>query len=310
MAVAVHTLRRKSNKPLPDKKERAADRSFLPTRRGMNSKWNEFVLGFKKVFGLFVLVPWCLFSFIAFTELLVRSAREGEIWSTQEFVWFGVGVGAWLILFSLFKRMFMIAYVFGHEWSHLLAAKMCGAVVYDWHVGRDGGWVDTNKSNTFISLAPYLVPFYTVAVLLLYGIAGLFVNLDKVENINLGVTVLPFDALKTLCFCIGMTWCFHFTYTLNTLRIEQSDVKRNGRFFSAWLIVLCNLHIIAALLIVASPSISWLDGLNSLQAAAKWTFGNAAHFIANMAHVIANGSSSVWHVFADMFDKLHTWKVD
>lgn len=302
MAAAVHTLRRKSNKQFPDKKERAADRSFLPTRKGMNSKWKEFILGFKAVFGLVVLVPWCLFSFIAFTELLLRSARVGEIWSAREFTWFGLGALLWLALFSLFRRTFMIAYVFGHEWSHLLAAKMCGAVVYDWHVGHQGGWVDTNKSNTFISLAPYLVPFYTVGVLLLYGIVGLFVNLDNVHQLNLGFTVLPFNALKTLCFLIGTTWCFHFTYTLNTLRIEQTDVKRNGTFFSGWLIILCNLHIIAALLIVASPSITWIDGWNSMQAAAEWTFGNAAH-------LIANAGMGIYDTFAEFYHKLHDWKV-
>ncbi len=300
MASAVHQLRRKSNKPAPDKKQREQARSYLDTKK--HTKWHDFVLDFKEVLGWLVLVPSCLFSFITFTELFIRATRQGEVWGTREFTWFGTGALVWLICFALFRRTFMIAYVFGHEWSHLLAAKLCGAVVYDWHVGRDGGWVDTNKSNTFISLAPYLLPFYTVAIILLYGIAGLFVNLDQVEHLHLYFVTLPFDALKALSFLIGVTWCFHFTYTLNTLRIEQSDVKRNGGFFSAWLIVLCNLHIISALLIVASPSITWMDAWTGMQAAAEWTFGSAGHFIGSMG-------MNVWDVFYDMFDKLRTWKV-
>jgi hypothetical protein len=302
MALAFQHVTRKSNKPLADKKQRKADKSALDTRRRTGADWHEFVLDFKAAIGWLFLVPLAMFSFITFAELLLQASRGGALLATTEFVWFGVGGLCWLALFTFARHTFMIAYVFGHEWSHIIAAKLCGAVVYDWHVGHDGGWVDTNKSNTFISLAPYLVPAYTVNVIIGYGIAGLFGNLEAIRQIHLGSVTIPFDSLKTLCFLIGFTWWFHLSYTLRTLRIEQSDLKRNGTFFSGWLITLCNLYIVAAMLIIASDKITWLDGWNSMQAAAVWTFGKAGH-------VIAMAGSTIWHELADTFSKLKNWHV-
>jgi hypothetical protein len=295
-------LRKPANKPLPDRAQRREQRSRVPTRRRTGAAWKEFVLKSKELFGWLVLMPWCVFAFVTFIELLVRAAHDRTTWTSPEFSWFMIGTVLWLGMFAVGRRQLMILYVFAHELSHVIAAKLCGAVVYDWHVGRDGGWVDTNKSNTFISLAPYLVPLYSIGVIVLYGIAGLFVNLDTLHYIPLGAKVLPFDATKTLGFLIGFTWCFHFTYTLNTLRVEQSDVNRNGGFFSGWLILLCNLHIIAALVITASPAIRWIDGWQSMQAAAAGTFGVVWQLVASTA-------GSAWAALVETFRALHDWKV-
>ena len=143
--------------------------------------------------------------------------------------------------------------------THIAAALSCGAVIYNWHVGKDGGWVDTNKSNTFISLSPYLVPFYTVIVLLAFGIAGLFTDLSHVEALHVGSTSIPFNASKILHYLVGITWAFHLSYTLAVMREEQGDLVRNGQFFSVWLIALANLYLMMWFLIVASPNLHWAD---------------------------------------------------
>jgi amino acid transporter len=89
---------------------------------------------------------------------------------------------------------------------------------------------------------------------------------------------------------------------VHTLRVEQSDLKRNGSFFSGWLIVLCNLMIVAALLIIASPTITWFDAWHSLEKAVVWTFGSAFQVVAT---VVVN----VWGAFADVFAAMRDWKV-
>jgi len=241
------------NKPLPDKKERRSDRTHLDVRRRNGDERKERILTYKERAGWVLLVPVCFFCFITFADLMLQVVRDRGFWGSIELKWFLVGAVCWLAPWLLFQRWLMIVYVFAHEWTHLLTAKAFGAVVYDWHVGRDGGWVDTSKSNTVISLSPYLVPLYTTAVVLLFGVLGLFLNLDKLYHIPLGSVQVPFHGQKLLCYLIGFTWCLHFSCTVHTLRVEQSDLKRNGQFFSGWLIVLCNLMIVAALLIIASP---------------------------------------------------------
>jgi len=302
MSQALYQAARKANKPLPDRKERVKERSRLDTRRRTGAHWKEFVLNFKTVIGWALLLPLALFSLVTFTELFFRASREGGLLGSAEFCWFGLGALAWTVIFARWRADFMIAYVFGHEWSHILAAKICGAVVYDYQITRNGGWVDTNKSNTFISLAPYLLPFYTIGVLILYGIAGLFVNLESIQHIPLGSYALPFSSLKSLSFLIGFTWWFHLSYTLRTLRIEQSDLKRNGAFFSGWLIMVCNLYIVAAMLICASPAVTWMDGWSSMQEAAGWTFGT-------VAEVVAALTVSAWHALSETVATLQDWHV-
>lgn len=302
MPQATYQAARKANKMLPDRKERVSERSRLDTRRRNGAYWKEFVLDTKTVVGWALLVPLALFSFVTFAELFFRASREGGFLGSTEFGWFGFGAAIWMLMFWRWRREFMIAYVFGHEWSHILAAKLCGAVVYDYQITSQGGWVDTNKSNTFISLSPYLLPFYTLGVILLYGIAGLFVNLESIQAISLGSYSLPFSSLKTLSFLIGFTWWFHLSYTLRTLRIEQSDLRRNGAFFSGWLITVCNLYIVAALLICASPAVTWADGWNSMQDAASWTFGTVGRMILSVG-------GAAWHALSETVATLKEWKV-
>ncbi len=302
MPQALYQAVRKTNKPLPDRKERVTGRSHLDTRRRTGAHWQEFILDVKTFLGWALLLPLALFSFLAFAELLFRANREDGLLGSTEFGWFAFGAVVWALMFVRWRRDFMIAYVFGHEWSHILAAKLCGAVVYDYKITSTGGWVDTNKSNTFISLAPYLVPFYTLAVLIAYGIAGLFVNLESLQHIPLGSYALPFSALKSLSFLIGCTWCFHLSYTLRTLRIEQSDLKRNGAFFSGSLIMVCNLYIVAALLICASHTVTWQDGWKSMQISAGWTFGL-------VYEVTASLTQSVWQAVAETLAALKNWHV-
>ncbi len=303
MAAAIHQARRKAgNKPFPDREQRREQRARVPTRRRTHAAWHEFLLLFKEWIGWLVLLPWSVLCLMTFCELMMHAAKDSTTWRSPVFGWFLIGSICWLALFAAARRTLMILYVFGHELSHVIAAKLSGAVVYDWHVGRDGGWVDTNKSNTFISLAPYLLPLYTMAVILVYGIAGLFVNLETVHHVDIGGWSMPFNAMKMLCLLIGFTWTFHFTYTLHTLRVEQSDVLRNGGFFSGWLIVLCNLHVIMALLITASPALHWSDAWGSMHASA----GASARFVWDAISLVGN---KAWAVLGQMFRDVHGWKL-
>ena len=80
---------------------------------------------------------------------------------------------------------------------HVLAADQLNAwkkqVVLCEHEFAQEGYTGQNLLDDL--RRNQLLPFYTVAILLLYGIAGLFVNLDNVEHLNLGFAIIPFDAI-------------------------------------------------------------------------------------------------------------------
>ena len=69
---------------------------------------------------------------------------------TAGFVVLGLGPGA-----GLSVRL----YVFGHELTHWLTARLFRRRTGAFHVGGDRGYVMVERPNVWITLAPYFVPF-------------------------------------------------------------------------------------------------------------------------------------------------------
>jgi hypothetical protein len=108
----------------------------------------------------------------------------------------------------------------------------------------------TNRTNFFIALAPYFFPLYSILAIALYGIVGLFYN------------VQPYGRL--LYAVIGITWAFHLTFTLWMIPKNQTDLKDHGTFFSLVVIYLMNLLLLIVMLIVASPQITFASFGNDM----------------------------------------------
>ena len=257
--MALVTQTRRKNRYRPDIKEVKMAREKMPVRRHPDQRRQERILRIKEHMSWLFMLPFCLLSLLAFMELFLKASLRGGLLTSNECLWFAFGAMVWLGLFWKLRSKFVIMYVFAHEMTHILSALLFGAVIYDWHVGRDGGWVDTSKSNTFISLSPYVVPFYTVIVLLAFGIAGLFTDLNQIHSMHLGSLEVPVNASKIMHYLVGFTWSFHLSFTLAVMREEQGDLVRNGQFFSVWLIALLNLYLIICFLIAASPNVTWAD---------------------------------------------------
>ena len=117
-------------------------------------------------------------------------------------------------------------YVLGHEMTHAMVGMLFGAKPSNLRVTVRGGSVLLTKSNVWITLAPYFVPFYTVLVVL----AALAVRL--------WLGRLPCAWAWT--FAVGFTYAFHFLFTIRSLRQEQPDIHEYGRLFSWELIFLLN----------------------------------------------------------------------
>jgi hypothetical protein len=191
-------------------------------------------------------------------ELLFDATVARGFWRSEGFWFFAFGSLFWLSL-GWVNLQPGVAYVFAHEMTHAITARLSGGRVHDMHVDSSGGYVETDASNTLVTLSPYMVPFYTVVVVALYGLFGLFLDMHHLVLVPLGGLTFAFKGVWIYYWLVGLTWCFHITFTLQVLRTEQSDLKLNGEFFSIMLIFLANLALLGALFISASPTVGWQD---------------------------------------------------
>ncbi len=272
MSVATHKARKNAFRH--DRKHSRARRDQVETLRRPDVVDRQWRLTLKTILGAFLLIPACLFTLIVLAEMLHTGFR-GNLPESSAFRWFALGALAWGALFGLLRDRAMIVYVFGHEWTHMLAAKACRAQIYDWSVTSRGGWVDTDRSNTFISLSPYFVPIYTVVIALVFGALGTFVNLGNPIPLGTEAGAWCIYPMKLFYTLVGFTWSFHLTYTVQTLHGEQSDLTRNGEFFSVLLIVLLNVIIVALFLVAIDQNITWQQASESVARTWDFTFGNA-----------------------------------
>lgn len=207
----------------------------------------------KRWIGAAILAPASLITAITLLVMLWRAVDRLEFWKSEEFVFFTLGSILWASVYSCGIRP-VTAYVLGHELSHYVTARLFGGRVYDWKVSAEGGYVETDKSNTWITLAPYLVPFYTLIIMAVFGLVGLAVDMQGAYPVSIASHTVHLRPVRLLYGLVGFTWWFHATYTFKTVIAEQGDLKRNGEFFSMMLIFLINAFLLIGLFLAASPS--------------------------------------------------------
>ena len=193
---------------------------------------------FRLFIGLCVLLPLSVVMVYALMLQLYHAAPlvgELSFWQSEP-VWFsvlGVLVFAAVKYFRLIEPMLMFSYVLGHELTHALAAMLCFGKVQALSVDVDGGYVDTDTDNLFVSLAPYFVPLW-----MLLWMAALFV----------ANWIHPFDSYMEWFYAgSGFWWAFHVYWTLWVIPREQPDLLENGVVLSFMIILLTN---VVALLLV------------------------------------------------------------
>jgi hypothetical protein len=148
-----------------------------------------------------------------------------------------------ILYFAVPKPMWV--YVFGHEFTHALAAMSCGGRVKGMKVTAGGGHVLVTKDNFFITLAPYFVPIYTGGIIAGFLLARHFLGWNG-----------PW-AWGAFCWALGLTYAFHVLLTLNILRTRQPDITSQGVFFSVAIIAAGNLLAILAALPLLMPAVGW-----------------------------------------------------
>ena len=191
-----------------------------------------------------------------FFTAFARTTIHDAFWLTEEFWFFSLGALLWFVAFFGLPRPLWI-YVFGHELTHAVWVLIMGGRVHKFHVSKTGGHILTDKTNTWIALAPYFFPIYSLLVVAIYGVAALFTD------------VAPYR--QWLYGAVGATWAFHLSFTCWMIPKRQPDLTYGGTFFSLVLIYTLNLILLAILLIIASPGVTCFGFLRDF-------FGNAADF--------------------------------
>ena len=114
-------------------------------------------------------------------------------------------------------------YLWAHEVTHLIVAKLFLRRVHGFHISsRSGGKVVIDRTNVAIDLAPYTVPLYNVMAILP---AALFAgDHPHARKIYLGAAAFLF--------------AMHLCFSAEGFVDGQSDVRRSGRIFSFALVLL------------------------------------------------------------------------
>ena len=209
--------------------------------------------GWKRVIRLciawFLMLPISVVMVFALMLQLYHAAPvvgDVDFWQSLP-VWYallGALVFAVLKYFHLVDAILVFIYVLGHELTHAIAALMCFGKVEALSVDIDGGYVDTDKDNLFVSLAPYFVPLWMLLWLGVFFISNL---------------VVPFETyLQWFYAGFGFWWAFHVYWTLWVIPREQPDLLENGVVISFLIITITN--IIALLLILRCFGVISLRG--------------------------------------------------
>jgi hypothetical protein len=115
-------------------------------------------------------------------------------------------------------------YLWGHEFTHLLVAKLFLRHVHGFHItSRSGGKVVIDRTNVAIDLAPYALPFYNVVALL---------------PLTLIPGGAPPYARKIYLGAAAFLFAMHLCFSTEGFIDGQPDVRRSGRIFSLAIVLL------------------------------------------------------------------------
>lgn len=162
-----------------------------------------------------------------------------SLFHAKEEGWIVLGGAAAYLLVHVFIRKPERMYLWAHEFSHLVAAKLFLRKVHSFHItSRDGGKVVIDRTNVVIDLAPYVFPLYSMAAC----VAAVFLK---------GLSPWAPDLYLALA---SFLFAMHLLFSAEGFLRGQPDVKRSGRLFSGAVVLLCLLMWIPCLLAPGSAS--------------------------------------------------------
>ncbi len=157
-----------------------------------------------------------IFTFIHLFYHLNYSDRLFEV---------GMGFGLGMIVFTFLSPFFRL-YIFGHELSHWVMAKIFRRKTGKFRIGKSSGSVQIDRPNIWIVLAPYFIPIFVIIWMVVVKIVDWWLREKWVTTIFYGG--------------IGFFYAYHVIMTVFALSKKQSDLQFFGRVFSLSMIVTIN----------------------------------------------------------------------
>jgi hypothetical protein len=207
--------------------------------------------GIKNLVAALLVLP-ALGATQALGQTLRASAGADRFWVAAV-----AGAACWIVVFTLLPKTTRL-YVLGHELTHALAAWIQGRRVRRLRVGRSSGSVTVERPNWLIGLAPYFFPFYAALVTLVFATGDLVWGWR------------PYAAWFHLL--LGGAYAFHVTFTAHALGTPQSDLAREGHFFSVVVIWLGNVLVLLVSVPLLTSSVGVLQALG-------WWWRNTGHLL-------------------------------
>lgn len=138
--------------------------------------------------------------------------------ASREEGWIVLGGALAYLMMHFFLRKPERFYLWGHEFSHVVLAKICFRRVHQFHISsRNGGKVVLDRTNVMIDLAPYIFPLYSVGA----GVVG--------SVFRHASPWVPDIYLAAASFLFTM----HIFFSAEGFLAGQPDLRRSGRLFSA-----------------------------------------------------------------------------
>lgn len=164
-------------------------------------------------------IPLLILDAVLLCALPARLANR--LTTTQGLILLAGGL-AYLCLHFLLRKPERM-YLWGHEFTHLIVAKLFLRHVHGFHItSRSGGKVVINRTNVAIDLAPYALPLYNVLALL---------------PVTLVAGETPY-ARKIYLGAAAFLFAMHLCFSAEGFVDGQPDVRRSGRIFSLAIVLL------------------------------------------------------------------------
>lgn len=214
--------------------------------------------------AVFVLLPLNAIIIQALVHCLGHSSADMEnvrFWMRTP-IWYSM-IGAFtftvIALMGMSRRTWLLIYVLGHELTHAIAILLCGGKIKGMRISTtNGSYVLTNKTNIFIALSPYFIPFW------------MLIWMAVVWSMN---RISPFDTYLNWFYAgFGFWWVYHLFWTaFSIIQERQPDLFDNGLLFSLLIIVLLNFSLLIGILILFGL-ITPEDYLQSLKQSIHWAY--------------------------------------
>ncbi len=160
--------------------------------------------------------------FSLFSIYCLYNAISWAVMHPKAYLWFIIGFVAYIVLKGLLQKNLDFLETFTHELTHTIVVLAFFQKIHLFHAtnGEGGAISHSGKmtNNPFILLAPYCLPVYTFALLIL----------------RLWITI---KALWIIDLLIGLTFGFHAIAMKKQIGRFQPDIQYYGIFFSCLFIV-------------------------------------------------------------------------